>query len=136
MRCRCYPSPPPGTTDRKEQEKEQSQSCRAENEEETSQNQPNHSIAGQMEMDSTASCCAQSLILDKEDENNNNNNNNNEIKDINHQNQLEIIEREPIANLEDGMECEDGAITFSECPDISWIGAEASDVIYTFSELG
>ena len=45
-------------------------------------------------------------------------------------------EREPIANLEDGMECEDGAITFSECPDISWIGAEASDVIYTFSELG
>ena len=88
-----------------------------------------------MEMDSTASCCAQSLILDKEDEDNNNNNNN-EIKDINHQNQLEIIENERIANLEDGMECEDGAITFSECPDISWIGAEASDVIYTFSELG
>lgn len=90
-----------------------------------------------MEMDSTASCCAQSLILDKEDENNNNNINNNDIKENNnHQNQLEIIEREPIANLEDGMECEDGAITFSECPDISWIGAEASDVIYTFSELG
>ena len=103
-------------------------------EEESSQNQPNNSIAGQMEVDSTAFCNMPSQILDKESENNNNNNN--EIKETSHQNQLEIVENERMANVEDSMEWEGAAIAFSECPDIPWVGAEASDVIYTFSELG
>ena len=106
-------------------------------EEESSENQPNNSIAGRMEEDSTAFCNMPSLILNKESENNNNNNNNNnETKETSHQNQLEIVENERMANVEDSMEWEGAAITFSECPDISWVETEASDVIYTFSELG
>ena len=101
-------------------------------EEESSENQPNNSIAGQMEEDSTAFCNMPSQILDKES----GNNNNNETKETSLQNQLEIVESERMANVEDSMEWEGAAITFSECPDISWVETEASDVIYTFSELG
>ena len=101
-------------------------------EEESSENQPNNSIAGRMEMDSTAFCNMPSQILNKESENNNNN----ETKETSLQNQLEIVENERMANVEDSMEWEGAAITFSECPDISWVETEASDVIYTFSELG
>lgn len=99
-------------------------------EEESSQNQPSNSIAGQMEVDSTAFFTMQSQVLNKENENSI------EIKETSHQNQLEIVENERMANVEDSMEWEGGTITFSECPDIPWVGTEASDVIYTFSELG
>ena len=138
MACRCYSSPPVYSLGTKEPMNEQNLNSDVETKAKADLSQQDKSILEYVERDSDDSppMASQSLQIENETSQNTVANTNPISYSNNTESMEDEIENKQEPFLEDSMECENGTISFSECPDIPWNGSEVSDVVYTFSEYG